>query len=60
MRDVFHPRRMGFNLYVTWMPKLILQHEKQLHGTALGILAGLPLLLSVPADLLGRHPHRSA
>ena len=42
----------GFNLYVTWMPTY-LQHEKQLHGVALGILSGLPLLLSVPADLFG-------
>jgi MFS transporter, ACS family, glucarate transporter len=42
----------GFNLYVTWLPTY-LQHEKQLHGTALGFFAGLPLLLSVPADLFG-------
>jgi ACS family glucarate transporter-like MFS transporter len=42
----------GFNLYVTWLPAY-LQHEKQLHGTALGFFAGLPMLLSVPADLFG-------
>jgi ACS family glucarate transporter-like MFS transporter len=30
-----------------------LQHEKQLHGAVLAVLAGLPLLLSVPADLFG-------
>jgi ACS family glucarate transporter-like MFS transporter len=42
----------GFNFYVTWLPAY-LQHEKQLHGTALGIFAGLPMLLSVPADLFG-------
>ncbi len=42
----------GFNLYVTWMPTY-LQHDKQLHGTTLSLLAGLPLLLSVPADLCG-------
>ena len=42
----------GFNLYVTWMPTY-LQHDKHLHGTTLNVLAGLPLLLSVPADLCG-------
>jgi MFS family permease len=42
----------GFNLYVSWLPAY-LQHEKNLHGTALGISAGLPMLLSVPADLFG-------
>ena len=49
---MYFTQTYGFNLYVTWMPTY-LQHEKHLHGTALGILAGLPLLLSVPADLLG-------
>ncbi len=39
-------------LYVTWLPAY-LQHEKKLSGTALAVFAGLPLLLSVPADLLG-------
>jgi ACS family glucarate transporter-like MFS transporter len=42
----------GFNLYVTWMPTY-LQHDKHLQGTTLNVLAGLPLLLSVPADLCG-------
>ncbi len=49
---MYFTQTYGFNLYVTWMPTY-LQHEKQLHGTALGVLAGLPLLLSVPADLFG-------
>jgi MFS transporter, ACS family, glucarate transporter len=49
---MYFTQTYGFNLYVTWMPTY-LQHEKQLHGMMLGILAGLPLLLSVPADLLG-------
>jgi MFS family permease len=49
---MYFTQTYGFNLYVTWMPTY-LQHEKQLHGAVLGILAGLPLLLSVPADLLG-------
>jgi len=49
---MYFTQTYGFNLYVTWMPTY-LQHEKQLHGVVLGILAGLPLLLSVPADLLG-------
>jgi ACS family glucarate transporter-like MFS transporter len=49
---MYFTQTYGFNLYVTWLPTY-LQHEKQLHGTTLGVLAGLPLLLSVPADLFG-------
>jgi MFS family permease len=49
---MYFTQTYGFNLYVTWMPTY-LQHEKQLHGAMLSILAGLPLLLSVPADLFG-------
>jgi MFS family permease len=49
---MYFTQTYGFNLYVTWMPTY-LQHEKHLHGTALAVLAGLPLLLSVPADLFG-------
>jgi ACS family glucarate transporter-like MFS transporter len=49
---MYFTQTYGFNLYVTWMPSY-LQHEKHLHGTVLAILAGLPLLLSVPADLFG-------
>ncbi len=49
---MYFTQTYGFNLYVTWMPTY-LQHEKQLHGAMLAVLAGLPLLLSVPADLFG-------
>jgi ACS family glucarate transporter-like MFS transporter len=49
---MYFTQTYGFNLYVTWMPTY-LQHEKHLHGTLLAVLAGLPLLLSVPADLVG-------
>jgi ACS family glucarate transporter-like MFS transporter len=49
---MYFTQTYGFNLYVTWLPTY-LQHEKQLHGATLGLLAGLPLLLSVPADLFG-------
>ena len=49
---MYFTQTYGFNLYVTWMPTY-LQHEKHLHGTELAVLAGLPLLLSVPADLFG-------
>jgi MFS transporter, ACS family, glucarate transporter len=49
---MYFTQTYGFNLYVTWMPTY-LQHEKQLHGALLAVLAGLPLLLSVPADLFG-------
>lgn len=49
---MYFTQSYGFNFYVTWMPTY-LQQEKGLHGTELGIFAGLPLLLSVPADLFG-------
>src|ERR1700691_525010 len=49
---MYFTQTYGFNLYVTWMPTY-LQHEQQVHGAVLSILAGLPLLLSVPADLFG-------
>jgi MFS family permease len=49
---MYFTQSYGFNLYVTWMPTYF-QHEKNLHGSTLAVLAGLPLLLSVPADLFG-------
>ncbi len=49
---MYFTQTYGFNLYVTWLPAY-LQHEKNLHGIVLPVLAGLPLLLSVPADLFG-------
>jgi MFS transporter, ACS family, glucarate transporter len=49
---MYFAQTYGFNLYVTWLPSY-LGHDKKLHGIKLGFLAGLPLLLSVVADLLG-------
>jgi MFS transporter, ACS family, glucarate transporter len=49
---MYFTQSYGFNLYVTWLP-MYLMHEKRLQGGALSILSGLPLLLSVPADLAG-------
>lgn len=49
---MYFTQTYGFNFYVTWM-FTYLAHEKGLHGTELGFFAGLPLLLSVPADLFG-------
>lgn len=49
---MYFTQTYGFNLYVTWLPSY-LGHDKGLHGTTLGVLAGLPLLLSVAADLGG-------
>lgn len=49
---MYFTQTYGFNLYVTWLPSY-LGHDKNLKGSTLGILAGLPLLLSVPADFLG-------
>lgn len=49
---MYFTQTYGFNLYVTWLPTY-LAHDKHLHGKLLGLLAGMPLLLSVPADLIG-------
>lgn len=49
---MYFTQTYGFNLYVTWLPTY-LNHAKSLHGLTLGFLAGLPLLLSVVADLWG-------
>ena len=49
---MYFTQTYGFNLYVTWLPTY-LNHAKSLHGLTLGFLAGLPLLLSVLADLWG-------
>ncbi|HVU47025.1 MAG TPA: MFS transporter [Terracidiphilus sp.] len=49
---MYFTQTYGFNLYVTWLPTY-LSHDKKLQGMALGFLAGLPLLLSVVADLFG-------
>lgn len=42
----------GFYYYITWLPKY-LREDRGFEGMELGFLAGLPLLLSVLADLFG-------
>jgi MFS family permease len=42
----------GFYFYITWLPTY-LQQAKGLSAGVMGLLAGLPLLLSVVADLAG-------
>ena len=42
----------GFNFYVTWLPTY-LKNARGFSSLTLGLLAGLPLTLSVLADLLG-------
>lgn len=42
----------GFYFYITWLPTY-LQHTKGVGAGMMALLAGLPLLLSVVADLLG-------
>ena len=49
---MYFTQTYGFTLYVTWLPSY-LQREKLVHGLTLSILSGLPLLLSVIADLTG-------
>jgi MFS transporter, ACS family, glucarate transporter len=42
----------GFNFYITWLPSY-LKSSRGFSALTLGIMAGLPLTLSVLADLLG-------
>jgi MFS family permease len=49
---MYFTQTYGFTLYVTWLPTY-LEREKVVHGAVLSILSGLPLLLSVVADLFG-------
>lgn len=49
---MYFTQTYGFTLYVTWLPTY-LEREKLVHGAVLSILSGLPLLLSVIADLFG-------
>lgn len=49
---LYFAQTYGFNFYVTWFPTYIRQ-AKGLEGPMLAVCAGLPLLLSVPADLCG-------
>jgi len=49
---MYFTQSYGFNFYVTWMPTY-LKSARGFSSLTLGILAGLPLTLSVIADLLG-------
>ena len=49
---LYFTQTYGFNFYVTWFPTYLRQ-ERGMDGSVLAIFAGLPLLLSVPADLCG-------
>ncbi len=49
---MYFAQSYGFNFYVTWLPTY-LREVRGFSGTRLGLLAGLPLILSVAADLLG-------
>jgi ACS family glucarate transporter-like MFS transporter len=42
----------GFYFYITWLPTY-LERERGFSAVRLGVLAGLPLILSVLADLVG-------
>lgn len=49
---MYFTQSYGFNFYVTWLPAY-LRNVRGFSGFTLGVLAGLPLMLSVLADLLG-------
>ena len=49
---MYFTQTYGFNFYVTWLPTY-LHHQRGFSGRTLALYAGLPLLLSVPADLFG-------
>jgi len=49
---MYFTQSYGFNFYVTWLPGY-LRTVRGFSGWMLGVLAGLPLMLSVAADLLG-------
>jgi cyanate permease len=49
---MYIPNCMMFYFCITWLPTYLMQR----HGfdiRAMGIFAGLPLLVSIPGDLLG-------
>ncbi len=52
MCAAYFTQSYGFYFYITWLPTY-LQQTKGASAGALSLLAGLPLLLSVLADLLG-------
>lgn len=49
---MYFTQTYGFYYYITWLPKY-LREDRGFGGMQLGFLAGLPLLLSVLADLFG-------
>ena len=49
---MYFTQTYGFVFYVTWLPTY-LKNERGFSSLTLGVLAGLPLTLSVIADLLG-------
>jgi MFS transporter, ACS family, glucarate transporter len=49
---MYFTQSYGFNFYVTWLPSY-LRDVRGFSGVRLGVLAGLPLMLSVLADGLG-------
>ncbi|MBM3738564.1 MAG: MFS transporter [Acidobacteria bacterium] len=49
---MYFTQSYGFMFYITWLPRY-LKNERGFDAGALGLLAGLPLTLSVFADLFG-------
>ncbi|HWC98329.1 MAG TPA: MFS transporter [Candidatus Sulfopaludibacter sp.] len=49
---MYFTQSYGFNFYITWLPSYM-KNVRGFTGWQLGLLAGLPLMLSVPADLMG-------
>ncbi|WP_406697414.1 MFS transporter [Singulisphaera sp. Ch08] len=49
---MYFTQTYGFYYYITWLPKY-LREDRGFSGMQLGFFAGLPLLLSVLADLFG-------
>ena len=49
---MYFTQTYGFYFYITWLPTY-LENVRGMKSMKLGLLAGLPLLLSVFADLLG-------
>jgi MFS transporter, ACS family, glucarate transporter len=49
---MYFTQTYGFYFYITWLPTY-LENVRGMKSMQLGLLAGLPLLLSVLADLLG-------
>jgi MFS transporter, ACS family, glucarate transporter len=49
---MYFTQSYGFYFYITWLPKY-LEEQRGFRAAELGLLAGMPLLLSVLADLFG-------